>query len=206
MVASASSSKTQCPSGRWSASNASVAAATARSSAGGALFAILSVNWSDVSDIASLLSHFADQIGRPVTGPYRALDGRRQPRRRPIAGEQDVIRAGMGPRTFGVLARQCGERGPPLPHDLPRGQGACNARDRGDLPPDLGSEFHPRGIEQPIGAADGDGKTVVKGEQPLGRAVDDAGYWRARSRRFDAEMGVNDGAKLGRRRQAGNER
>src|SRR5664279_5742885 len=81
----------------------------ARSSAGGALFAILSVNWSDVSDIASLLSHFADQIGRPVTGPYRALDGRRQPRGGPIAGEQEIVPTRMRPRAFCVLARQGGE-------------------------------------------------------------------------------------------------
>ena len=69
-----------------------------------------------------------------------------------------------------------------------------------------GRELHARRIQQPVGAADCDGKTVGKGEQPLRRAVDDAGHRRQTRRRRDAEMGVDDGAKLARHRQVRNER
>ena len=148
----------------------------------------------------------AIKLGRPVAGPYRAFDRRRQAGCGPIAGEQEIIPSCLRPGPFGVLARQCGESGPPFPHDLPRGQGVRNARDLGDFPPDQGGEFLARRVEQPVGAADGDRQTVGKGEQPFGGAVDDAGHGRERRGRLEAEMRVDDGAKFGRRRQVGNER
>ena len=60
-----------------------------------------------------------------------------------------------------------------------------------------------RHVQQPVAAADGDRQAAGKREQPFDGAVDDADHGREAGRRIDAEMRVDDGAELGRHLRPG---
>src|SRR6516164_1317796 len=101
MVASASSSKTKWPSGRWSAQSAFAAEAMDLSSA-----PISAFRW--VFGLAALISRscitvYPREIGGLVARPDRALDGGREARRRPVAGEKEIAPRCLGLRPFRVL-------------------------------------------------------------------------------------------------------
>ena len=54
--------------------------------------------------ITSILSHAADEIGRPIAGPDRTFDGRRQSGLGPIAGEEQDCATPWRRRALGILA------------------------------------------------------------------------------------------------------
>ena len=88
-------------------------------------------------------------------------------------------------------------------------QGGSDSRQSGharDFAPDRRRQLFPRRVDQPVTGADGDRKPAGKGEDPLHRAVEHAENERRIRRRIDAEMGVDDGAKLGRRFEAVHQR
>src|SRR4051794_34538722 len=102
MVQSASNSNTQCPSGRRRPSSARVAEPMLACKASPAPVPICAVLESISVDISagltenfrlldSSLAHGQHAVGGAVSGPYRSLDGRRQPRISPVAREEQVF-------------------------------------------------------------------------------------------------------------------
>src|SRR6516164_8003372 len=130
MVASASSSNTQCPSGRCKDISACVAVSMQRSSVAAAdVFSWINIAF-------SLLGP-ANEIGRAMPGADRPLDGRGQSGPGPVAGQEQIAPRRVGGGPLGVLVRRCGERRAPLAHDLPRRQLLGKTGNRRDLLPDF---------------------------------------------------------------------
>src|ERR1700723_4002915 len=101
MVASASSSNTQCPSPRCRPTSASVARVPAASSTPNSSAAVrLSL---DPSSMRVFVSG-PDDLGGFVAGSDRALDGRGKARIGPVARERKVAPAGGGLGGLGDLA------------------------------------------------------------------------------------------------------
>ena len=109
-----------------------------------------------------------------------------------------------GRRPPRILARQRGEGGAAFAHDLPARQRSVDPGDGAHFAPDFFGERFARRLQQPVGGADRHRQPVRKSEQPFDHAVHDAGQRRDVFCRRDAEVGVDDGAELSRRLQAGN--
>ena len=152
------------------------------------------------------LRHGEDEIGSPVARPDRSLDGCRQPRISPVAGEKQVFPRRHRARPQRVLLRRGLECGAALAHDLPGRQLALDARGLADVPPDRPRQFLARHVHQPVGVADGDRQALRKREQPFNQAADDAEDRRLIRRRIEAEMRIDDGAEFRRRLQARQQR
>ncbi len=129
MVASASSSKTKCPSDRCNAQSAFVAAAIESSSLALRDPARLRSEDAAVESPSSHVSFFPASSSclrsrpheprRLVAGSDRSLDGGRESGRRPVAGEKEVSPAGLRSRPACILLRKRGKSGAALPDDLP---------------------------------------------------------------------------------------
>ena len=180
MVASASSSKHQWPSGCWASSSARVADAM--------LFVERSRGPSAVMRAP------VDEFGvGAVARADRAFERRRQSGRGPVAGQKQVLPLGARAGTLGVLGGCRGEGRAPLAHDLPRRQVRGNSRDLGDLVPDRLRQLGARHVHQPVGAADRHRQPAFERKNPLGRAVDAAPLHRRHAgRHVDLEMRVGD--------------
>ena len=200
MVASASSSNTQCPSGCCKASSARVAASMLRSTADAGV--ATTSGSTDMRFIASLIMR-GDEIGRPIAGPDRAFDRRRQAGLGPIAGEEQIAPGGLRRPALGILARRRREGRAALAHDLPWRQRLGKTGDGRDLLAKLSRASVSRGTSSRRSAAlmvtD---NAVGKREQPFDGAVHDADDGGKAGGRIDAEMRVDDGAELRRRRRA----
>ena len=178
MVASASSSNTQWPSGA-AASEQRIAspprcAGRDRLSVGG---------WSARSSSATLHrswssecpSAIGDQVGGAIAGSDRTFDGRGQAGICPIASEDEIAPRSGGARAFASCVGRRGEGRAPLAHDLPRrhriGRQAATAATSLQI---VLAKFLARRVDQPVAGADGDRQPAGKGEQPFDRAVEHA--------------------------------
>src|ERR1700716_1371912 len=124
--------------------------------------------WLDIPCITrSGLPHGENQVGGTVSRPHRSLDGCRQPRISPVAGEKQVFKGGRGARPQGVLLRRGLEGGAALAHDLPRRHFALHTRRFADIPPDRLRELLSGHIDQPVAIADGNRQALREREQPL---------------------------------------
>src|SRR5665213_4254953 len=85
--------------------------------------------------------HGENEVGGAVSRSYRSLDGGRQPRISPVAGEKQVFVRRHRTRPQRVLFRRGLEGGAPLAHDLPGRQLAGNAAGLADIPPDRLGKF-----------------------------------------------------------------
>ena len=190
MVASASSSKHQCPSGFCASSIALVAEAML------------------------LLSAARSTVMRPsVTSAAARLPERVAPSS--VAGSPVAVQSPArnrfshwvrAPGRFGVLGRRRGEGRAPLAHDLPRRQVGGNSRGFGDLVPDRLRKLRARHVHQAVGAADRHRQPPFERENPFGRRVDQPLHRRHAGRHVDLEMGVGDGAVALRHREPGHQR
>ena len=192
MVQSASSSKHHSPSGFWQSSSARVAAAMLR------------------SRLAAVRRHAAPPA---MTTSAARLPDRTAPSSvagNPVAVQSPArTRLSHCVRAAGRLAFSSGvadEGRPPLAHDLPRRQFAGNSRRPRHLLPYRLGQHRARHLHQAVGIADRDRQPAREGEDPFGRAVDDAEHRRHAGRHVDAEMRVGDGAMALRHRQLGDER
>src|ERR1700688_3946783 len=143
MVQSASSSNTQCPSGWRMSSNARVADWMLASRAASVATPTLLLPEGILLDIPVIirarlrrnralyhrsgLPHGEDEVGGAVARPYRSLNGGRQPRISPVAGEKQVFPVGHRPRPQRVLLRRRLECRAAFAHDLPGRQLALHA-------------------------------------------------------------------------------
>ena len=201
MVASASSSNTQWPSGCCAASSASVAARDALSSVEMSANAGIAhcmarsiVQLRSARSAARLPERIAPSMvaGRPVSVQSPARQRLRQLRARR--------------RAFGILLGRRREGRAALAHDLPRRQlgrqGPRPAQPRARSSRRVSSRGASSSRSAPLIVTD---SRPRKREQPFDGAVDDADHRRQRRRRIDAEMRVDDGTKLVGRRQAGHQ-
>src|SRR6266702_8782914 len=204
MVESASSSNTQCPSGRRYSSNASVADAMLVSRSRVSIATDLLTECISLETSLSAARpdrkpgspdatrsgppHGKNKIGGAVSRPYRSLDGGRQPGIGPVAGEKQVFPLRDRARPQRILLGRGLEGGPALAHDLPGRQLALHAAGLADIPPDRLREFLARHVHQAVGIADGDRQPLRECKQPLHQPALDAQYRRHLLGRIDAEM------------------
>src|SRR6202035_6017517 len=98
------------------------------------------------------------------------------------------------------------EGGAPFTYNLPRRQRGAKSGRGVDLVPDGAGERLARRVDEPVAGADGDGEAARKGEDPFRGGVEDAEDRRLPGGRGYAEMCVDDGAELGRRRELRHQR
>src|SRR6266700_5759851 len=217
MVASASSSKTKWPSGRWCAMRARVAASMRSSKdrsledgsrkagspeAGLSLIAAAV----ELSGMEILGSSLRRELGGAISGADGALNRRGQAGIGPIPGQEQIAPFVPRPRPAGILRVRRREGGAPLPHNLPWRQAVRKAGRDLDLVPDRARQRLARRVEEPVAGADGDRQPARKCKDPFRRRVEDAEDRRLAGRRIEAEMGVDDGAELRGRREVWHDR
>src|SRR6185369_3636521 len=183
MVASASSSNTQCPSGRCKPSSASVAASMLRSIVDAG---IAGMRPTDMRFTCSR-SRAANQISRPVAGPDCPFYRRRQPGHSPIAGEEKIAPRRCRGRSFGILTRGRRKGGTAFTHDLPRRERLGKGGEGRDLVPNFLRQRLAWNVEQTVGLIRGARSAVGKCKQRR----EDAG--------LDADDGNNSGGRLERK-------
>src|SRR5262249_2247552 len=208
MVASASSSNTKWPSGLCSAQRA--CAAEAIDSSSRSFLSSLGRAKRACTRTAVIASLFTStsispsrrrprQPRRLGAGSDRTLDGGRELRRGPVAGEKEVPPGGRRSRPVRILLRKRGKRGAALLDDVPRRQRLWQFRKLYYVLPHLLRQRLAGRLDPLVGSTYRGGQPVRKSEQPLPRPVDEAGDGRQRFRWLVLEMHIDDGAEgLGR--------
>ena len=145
-------------------------------------------------------------LRRAIAGPHRALQWSRATGRGPVAGQKEIV-------PLRSRGRAVWRSVPASPRTSPaaRARSATAAarrqfpRPRHLLPYRL-RQLRARHVHQAVGIADRHRQPALEGEDPFGRAVDDADHRRHARRDVDAEMRVGDGAMTLRHGQSGDKR
>src|SRR5262249_36344910 len=224
MVASASSSKTKCPSACCRLTSADAAALIDASSLpplpARSRLRAAAPTWAVAIFVLPRLHgpgtvHHSNgspklrpgrDVGGAVAGTNRALDCGRQAGRGPVARQDQITPSRAGARSLRILAWQRREGRTALLDDLPSRQLAVEAGECRYLTPNGLRQRFACGFIEAVGGADGHRKAIVKCKQPFRRCVNDAEHrWQPRWRR-DGEVGVENGVELPGRRQLRHQR